>query len=141
MSRLTLTLLMVVLIAETSLGSTACSLAGSPLDGSRWRLVEWTISSIAPAQVTITAEFVGGRLTGKSGVNSYSGPYQIGLGNAFSGGPFAGTLMAGPDPAMRAERAYLTLLGQAKSYGLANGKLTLYDQGGNESLIFEGASK
>jgi heat shock protein HslJ len=129
------------LIAVTSLVPTACSLAGSPLEGSRWKLSEWTISSIAPAQVTITAEFAGGRLSGNSGVNSYSGSYKVGPGNTFSGGPFAGTLMAGPEPAMRAEQAYLTLLGQARSYRLANGKLTLYDQGGNESLIFEGTSK
>jgi heat shock protein HslJ len=141
MSRLTLTPLAVVLIAVTSLSYTTCSLAGNPLDWSRWRLAGWTISSIDPAQVTITAEFAAGRLTGNSGVNSYSGPYQIGPGNAFSAGPLAGTLMAGPEPAMRAESAYLTLLGQAKSYRLANGKLTLYDQGGNESLIFGDASK
>jgi heat shock protein HslJ len=48
--------------------------------------------------------------------------------------------MAGPEPAMRAESAYLILLGQAKSYEMATGKLTLYDEGGNESLIFEAAS-
>jgi heat shock protein HslJ len=141
MNRLTLTLLSAFLIAVTSLVPTACSLAEGSLDGSRWKLVEWTISSMDPAQVRITADFAGGQLSGNSGVNSYSGPYQIGPGNAFSAGPLAGTLMAGPEPAMRAESAYLTLLGQAKSYGLANGKLTLYDQGGNESLTFEGASK
>ena len=40
--------------------------------------------------------------------------------------------MAGPEPAMRAETAYLTLLGQAKSYKVTDGKLTLYDSGGNK---------
>ena len=42
---------------------------------------------------------------------------------------------------MRAEAAYLELLGQAKSYKMADGKLTLFDKGGNESLVFEAASK
>jgi heat shock protein HslJ len=47
--------------------------------------------------------------------------------------------MAGPEPAMRAEGAYMTLLGQARSYELTEGRLTLFDEGGNESLIFEAA--
>jgi hypothetical protein len=42
---------------------------------------------------------------------------------------------------MRAETAYTTLLNQAKSFKMAAGNLTLYDVSGNESLIFEAASK
>jgi heat shock protein HslJ len=45
--------------------------------------------------------------------------------------------MAGPEPAMRAEGAYLTLLGQARSYRVEADRLTLFDAGGNESLFFE----
>jgi heat shock protein HslJ len=44
--------------------------------------------------------------------------------------------MAGPEPAMRAEHAYLTLLQQARSYSISGRTLTLYDAHGNESLIF-----
>jgi heat shock protein HslJ len=73
-------------------------------------------------------------------VNRYGGPYKAGPGNAFSVGELESTLMAGPEEAMRAERAYLTLLGQARSYRVADGILTLYDEGGNESLIFEAAT-
>ena len=46
-------------------------------------------------------------------------------------------MMAGPEPDMRAEQAYLTLLSEAKSYELKGGGLTLFDENGNESLIFE----
>ena len=49
--------------------------------------------------------------------------------------------MAGPEPAMRAEGAYLKLLGQASSYKVVASQLILYDKGGNESLIFEAANK
>ena len=52
------------------------------------------------------------------------------------GGPLVSTEMAGPEPAMRAEGAYLTLLGQARSYRVDAGRLTLFDGDGNESLIF-----
>lgn len=110
---------------------------GSSLDGTRWRLTEWTLSSLDPADFTITLHFADGQISGSSGVNSYSGPYQAGPGDAFLVGQLAVTEMAGPEPAMRAESAYLTLLGQARSFKMAGGRLTLYDQGENESLLFE----
>lgn len=112
---------------------------GGVLDGTRWRLTEWTLSSLDPADFTITARFADGQISGNSGVNSYSGTYQAGSGDAFSLGQIAVTEMGGPEPAMRAEAAYLTLLSQAKSFKLTGGRLTLYDQGRNESLLFEAA--
>ena len=48
--------------------------------------------------------------------------------------------MAGPEPAMRAESGYLQLLGQARAYERSDGRLTLYDAGGNELLGFAAAS-
>jgi heat shock protein HslJ len=121
-----------------SSSSLSTASAGSSLDGTRWKLTGWTLNSLNPADFTITARFAEGQISGNSGVNTYGGPYRIGPGAAFSAGPLASTQMAGPEPAMRAETAYLTLLGQAKSYKMAGGVLTLYDGGGNESLIFEG---
>lgn len=112
---------------------------GGVLDGTRWRLSEWTLSSLDPADFTITARFADGQISGNSGVNSYSGTYQAGSGDAFSLGQIAVTEMGGQEPAMRAEAAYLTLLSQAKSFKLTGGRLTLYDQGRNESLLFEAA--
>jgi heat shock protein HslJ len=111
------------------------------LDGTEWRLTEWTLSSLDPADFTITAGFAEGRVSGNSGVNTYSGSYQVGPDDAFSVVQIAATEMGGPEPAMRAESAYLTLLGQAKSFKVANSRLTLYDQGGNESLLFDAAGE
>ena len=111
---------------------------GAP-DGTRWRLAEWTLSSISPGEFDITAEFADGQISGHGGVNTYGGPYQLGSRHAFAVGPLVRTEMAGPEPAMRAEGAYLTLLGQAASYRVDAGRLTLFDSGGNESLIFEAA--
>lgn len=121
-------------------GAAACRPARGPLEGTRWKLVAWTLSSLYPGDFTLTAAFSGGKITGHSAVNSYGGPYKAGPDGAFSVGPLESTLMAGPQDAMRAERAYLTLLAQARSYKLAGDTLTLYDQGGNESLIFQAAT-
>lgn len=128
-------------IALSLIALVGCTPASNPLDGTRWRLTVWTVSSLTLTDFQITAAFAKGQISGNSAVNSYSGPCKLGPGAAFSAGPFMVTEMAGPEPAMRAETAYLTLLGQATSYKLADGRLTLYDKGGNESLVFAAAGK
>jgi len=129
----TLAALSVVLLAVAGCGGSS---EPATLDGTSWRLSGWSLSSLDPADFTITAEFADGRISGKSAVNNYGGPYTQGPGDAFSVGEIAGTMMAGPEPEMRAEGAYLELLAAAKSYALKDGGLTLFDEGGNESLIF-----
>lgn len=130
-----------VLLGLCILALAGCRQAGGPLDGTSWRLAGWTVSSLHPLDFTITAGFDGGRISGSAGVNSYGGPYTAGPSAAFAAGPLAVTAMAGPEPAMRAEKVYLTLLGQARSYKVTSGRLTLYDPGGNESLYLEAAGK
>jgi heat shock protein HslJ len=115
----------------------ACSFMTNPLRGTEWKLVEWTLSSLSPNEYGITAKFADDQISGSNGSNTYAGPYTLGPSGAFTVGSLESTLIAGPEPAMRAERAYMTLLGEAKSYKMADGKLTLYDKGGNESLMFE----
>jgi len=116
-----------------------CARGRSELEGTQWRLTEWTLSSLNPREFDITAAFADGQVSGHGGVNSYGGPYTIGPRRAFAVGLLVSTEMAGPEPAMRAEGAYLELLGQAASYRVDAGRLTLLDAGGNESLIFEAA--
>jgi heat shock protein HslJ len=131
------------LVLAVALGVTVgcSSLGADPLNGTQWRLTGWSVSSMDPASVTITMKFADGQVSGNSGVNSYGGPYTAGPGGSLTLGALAMTEMAGPEPAMRAESAYQTLLAQVGSFKLADGKLTLFDKGGNESLIFEPAAK
>lgn len=110
--------------------------AAAALDGTAWRLSEWTLSSLDPADFTITAELRDGQVGGTSAVNSYGGPYTAGPGDAFAVGQIASTEMAGPEPAMRAEAAYLTLLSQATTFRTTGDTLTLYDRGGSVCLVF-----
>ena len=140
-SRVSTALAVQLLAALSVLLLIGCAPGRAELDGTEWRLTEWTLSSLSPRDFHITALFAEGTVSGHSGVNSYSGPYTLGPGNAFAIGAIASTEMAGPAPAMRAEGAYLTLLGQARSYRVEAGRLTLFDAGGNESLIFEAAKR
>lgn len=132
-------ILAVLLIGTSFLVLAGCSADQNPLAGTEWNLSGWSLSSLNPLDFTITAKFTKEEISGNSSVNNYSGIYKLGANGAFSVGQIAGTLMAGPEPAMRAEGAYLTLLGQASSFKVVDGKLILYDKGGNESLIFEAA--
>jgi heat shock protein HslJ len=129
----------ILLIATFVIAFCGCARGQSALEGTQWRLTEWTLSSLNPRDFEITAEFADGEVSGHSAVNSYGGPYTLGSRQSFKVGSIASTEMAGSASAMRAEGAYLTLLGQARSYRVEAGRLTLFDTGGNESLIFEAA--
>ena len=127
----------IAVVTLSALALAGCAApAGPSLEGSQWRLSEWTLSSLAASDFNITATFAKGEISGRSGVNTYSGPVTAGADGSFAVGRLRSTLMAGTEPAMRAESAYLTLLGQARTWKISAGKLTLYDAGGNESLIF-----
>jgi len=120
--------------------ASGCSRRDDPLAGTQWRLTGWALSSLSPADFTITAAFADGKISGRSGVNSYGGSYEVGPGNAFGVGRLSSTRMAGPEPAMRAEGAYTTLLARTRSYEVREDRLTLFGAGGNESLIFAATS-
>ena len=138
---LTARALALALLAVCLIAPAGCSGDSGPLEGTRWRLTGWTISSLWPGDFVITAQFADGKITGSTGLNTYGGPCKVGSGGKFAAGPLAVTLKAGPEPDMRAERVHLQLLGAAKSYKIAGNKLTLYDQGGFDSVYFEAVTK
>ena len=140
MARRSITLVAVLVVAILLLAS-ACGPTSASPEGRNWRLSAWSVSSIDPSKVTITAQISEGRIAGNSGVNSYSGACTLGPGGAFSAGPLIATKMAGPAEAMRAESAFLILLGQARAYKVAGDTLFLYDRKGNVSLAFSSTGK
>jgi heat shock protein HslJ len=116
MARPFISLAAMPVIALALIALIGCARGRSELEGTQWRLTEWTLSSLSPRDFDITAEFADGKVSGHGGVSSYGGPYTLGPRHAFSVGQLASTQMAGPEPAMRAEGAYFKLLGQARSY-------------------------
>jgi len=147
--RTALTALLLVLamsLDAVALVLTGCGSGGgdsgsaSSLEGTSWRLTGWSASSLDPGDFTITAQFADGKIGGKSAVNTYGGPYEAGEDGSFGVGDLATTMMAGPEPDMRAETIYLQLLAEAKSYAVEGDTLTLSDANGNESLIYAAAT-
>jgi heat shock protein HslJ len=125
-----------LVIAGSLIMLAGCARGVAELDGTDWVLDVWTISSVGPRDVPITAQFAGGHISGSVGASTYSGSYRTGPGAAFSAGPVGATGAAGSEAAARAETAYLALLRQAKSFKMTDAKLTLYDEFGNESMDF-----
>ena len=115
------------------------STSAASLAGTSWKLTGWSVSSQDPNDFTISAEFKDGRIGGTSAVNQYGGPYTAGDDGSFSVGELVSTMMAGPEPDMRAEQTYLKLLAEAKKFKLDGETLTLSDANGNELLIYTAA--
>ncbi len=110
------------------------------LTGKEWGLVGASTDSRELGLAGITATFKAGQLSGFSGVNQYSGPYTAKSDGTFKAGPLVGTLMAGPEPLMKAESTYLKLLEGCDSYKVEAGTLTL-STGGKVTLTYNEAAK
>ena len=91
----------------------------------------------APNNTEISLGFDGkeNRYFGKSAVNNYFGAYTL-EGENLSFGPAGATMMAGPEPLMKAEQEYLQFLADVKSYKLEGKKLILNATDG-KTLTFE----
>lgn len=112
---------------------------GGSLEGTTWVLSSYVDAggkSVAvPSGAIADARFDAGRVGGSSGVNSYSGPYQL-SGAKLTIGPLISTQMAGPPPLMALEQAYLAALQKVASYTADDATLTLFDTAGKQLLVF-----
>ena len=107
-------LLIVAAAVLAGCGSSGGDGAG-PLEGTTWALSSYAdaggTSVAVPRGVVADARFDAGRVGGSSGVNSYSGPYQL-SGAKLTIGPLISTKMAGPPPLMALEQAAPSLTGK-----------------------------
>jgi heat shock protein HslJ len=110
--------------------------SAAALAGTSWRLTGWSVSSQDPNDFTITAEFKDDRIGGTSAVNQYGGPYTAGDDGSISFGDLVSTMMAGPEPDMKAEQIYLELLDQVEEFAIDGDELTLSAGSGNIALIY-----
>lgn len=106
-----------------------------PLDGTAWKLLHYRKTQVSE-DIIIRLIFEKGDLSGSSGCNSYSGPYQIN-GSGITVGPIATTLMACMDPSevMEIEHMYQEWLLDAQTFTLREGQLMIFRSDG-EALTF-----
>lgn len=108
------------------------------LTGVEWALTASSLSSADLGAAGITASFDGTRVAGFSGINQYSGSYAADKDGSFKVSAVASTQMAGPEPLMKSEQAYLKLLQECDSYSVKDSKLVL-SLGDQEMLEYEQA--
>ena len=87
------------------------------------RVVNVTDTIFKDARVTARFDSVTGQVSGSAGVNSYGGRYETDGDRLTVPGPIISTLMAGPEPLMDQEVAFLKLLQSAESYQITGSKL------------------
>ncbi len=97
------------------------------LDGTTWRLIQWSRDEYAEPRTEIDIQFDGGRIYGNSGCNRYQGTIEAGeLAGDFSVvAPLAATRMACPPPTDAVEDRYLETLQLAQRFRFVATELVL----------------
>lgn len=120
---------------DTSTPATEPAAEAPDLAGTSWTCYQFGVSGEpqpVPADVSITAEFsADGKLTGSSGVNSYSTTYETDGTSIKISDAIVSTKMAGPEEAMRLETDYLTTLPTAATFNLKTDELILFGPASN----------
>ncbi len=134
--------LLLILVASAAVASAARSATQSPpsLEGVRWVLVSFKdtqgkVASAVPG-ADAYAEFASGTVTGSTGCNNYTAPYQV-KGNSLTVGLTATTMKACADPIMAQEQAYLADLQAAATYKIEGQQLSIADAKGVIVLTYK----
>jgi heat shock protein HslJ len=106
----------------------------------------WTLTDLHGAPVkatdglitpTLTLDAATKRASGTSGINRFSGAFEL-QGSQLKFGPLMGTRMAGPPEAMATESAYLAALAKVDAWRIQEAKLELL---GGEAVLLRFSAK
>ncbi|NCC70587.1 META domain-containing protein [bacterium] len=113
------------------------SIKSSQIKNTSWTLETWSYDTVSPEASTITLKFEDGKISGSSGVNTYSATYSLGINNNISLSDISSTEMASENPLLnQIEGIYYSILENVKYYNLDGDKLTLLDSDKNELLEY-----
>ena len=116
-------------------GATSAGLAGSNWKATGINNGKGAVESL-PTGVEVTAQFgTDGRVSGSSGCNTYSGPFQVD-GDSIKIGPVISTMKACEGPAMQTENLYLKALGNSTKWAMEGANLVLRDAAGAMQVTF-----
>jgi len=116
--------LVVSLLAAAAWPTMGTSADSLPLEGTAWVLVSLG-GRTPPTEVTATAQFDAGRVSGTNGCNRYSAPVVIKGTKVEIGANAATTNMACAPDIMKLADAFMTALTSARSYRISSHQLQL----------------
>ena len=129
--------------AQLDKPATPPAVAPATARGSEWRLVKWMANGAekaiaADSAITIAFD-PSGKIAGNASVNRFSGTYRFDIDGRMEWprAGFALTKMAGPQPLMAQERAFLESLRRTAQYRVEGQQLVLESQSGATVLTFE----
>jgi heat shock protein HslJ len=112
-------------------------------DASQLEDTPWVLTSgsgiTLPASVAPSALFSAGEVSGSTGCNQYSGPYELD-GDSLDVGTLTQTLIACVPPRDAIETAYVRALGQVASWSVEGNELMLSDGDSEEVLRYAAGS-
>jgi heat shock protein HslJ len=106
--------------------ATSGPVGGAGFVGPEWKLTASAVDSMDLSTFGITITFTDTDVSGSSGVNTYAGTFTSSPEGDMDFGPLASTKMAGPEPAMKAEQAYLAALDTIDGYSVTDTELDLF---------------
>lgn len=106
------------------------------LEGANWRLAALPGHTVPAGNGAPMARFEGGRVSGFSGCNRFTGGYTVDR-DRLTIGNLAGTMMACPEPAMAVEKAFLSSLSGTLAANVEGKRLSLTPAAGGTPLQFE----
>jgi len=110
---------------------------GTPLEATTWVLSADAPLGVALEAIAVTAQFQDGRLSGHSGCNQYTAPYEVDGDSLTIGPDIGGTSMACPPAQMAVEQAYLGRLPQVTAFAIDGTTLTMTDDQDKTILRYE----
>jgi heat shock protein HslJ len=105
------------------------------LVGSKWRLVELGGKPVVDGSEATLEITAADKVAGRGSVNRFGGGIAIENGQ-LKMGPFMVTRMAGPEPLMNQEQAYLDALAKATTFSVKDDSLTVQVDGQPTPLRF-----
>jgi heat shock protein HslJ len=106
------------------------------LEGTTWVLSPTADIGADLGDITVTARFDSGTVSGTSGCNTYTAGYEVD-GSSLTIGPAASTRKACGPAATAVEDAYLGKLSDVASFEVDGDTLTLSDDSGDDLLVFD----
>jgi heat shock protein HslJ/uncharacterized protein YecT (DUF1311 family) len=129
-------------VAQPERPAASSDVAPAGSRGNEWHLVKWvangTEKPIVPDSVVTVAFDPSGKIAGNASVNRFAGTYRFDIDGRLEW-PRAGfslTKMAGPQPLMAQERAFLESLRRTTQYRVDGQQLVLESQSGATVLMF-----